>query len=461
MILVLNIMDGTIVNIAVPSIQRGLGTGYATIQWVIAGYSLAFALLLVTGGRLGDVIGYRLMFLFGVAGFTITSVFCGLAWSPLSLIAARVLQGAMAAMMAPQGASLIQVMYKPYERTVVMALFGTVGGLAAVLGPILGGALIQANLFGLDWRPIFLINFPIGLLAFAGGLFLLPAGKSPHPLQPDGLGTLLLVVALFLVVFPLVEGRDLGWPIWIFAAMIFSVPLFIGFTKYTIWKSARDGSALIAPELFHEPVFVIGIILNLVFASAVAGYLLAYTLMMQMGLGYSPIKTALTSIPFAAAVGFSIAVISRKAAMQLGRYLVTLGAFVMAIGLAGMLMTVRLAASNLAEPWLLFPSLLLGGLGMGMVTGPLSTIILYNVDVRHAGAASGVLNSIQQLGAALGVAIGGTIFFGMLERAGINPGLPSFAAAFEVSLAFQIVLLAGVVALSLVLPNIKGFMRAA
>lgn len=459
-VLALDILDGTIVNIAVPSIQRGLGAGSATVQWLVAGYSLAFALLLVTGGRLGDVFGYRRMFTIGVSGFTLASLFCGLAWSPESLIVARTLQGAMAAMMAPQGGALIQVMYRPHERTVVMGVYGAVGGLSAVLGPIIGGALIQANLFGLDWRPIFLVNGPVGVLAVVGGALLLPAGRSSHPMRPDGLGAALIAAALFLIVFPLVQGRDAGWPWWAFAMLIAAAPMLAAFWRYSVWKTGRDGSALLEPGLFRERVFSTGIALNLLFQAAIAGYLFSYTLMLQLGLGYSAMKTSLASAPFAAAVGFSISYISRKAARRLGPRLITLGAAAMGAGMFGLLLTVRAQWDHLQQPWMLIPWLLIAGSGMGMVTGPLAPIVLSNVDVRHAGAASGVLSSIQQLGGTIGVALGGGIFFSLIgAQPRAAPQAQRFAAGFQASLAFEICLLIAVLFLSTRLPRNGRFNR--
>ena len=193
---VMDLLDSTIVNIAIPSIQNNLGASYATIQWLVAGYSLAFATLLITGGRMGDVFGYRKLFITGVSGFTLASLLSGAAWDSHILIVARLLQGSMAALMVPQVMSLMQVMYKPAERSSVNGLFGALGGMSAALGPIVGGLLIKANLFGLDWRPIFLINVPVGIFAVLAALKYLPEGKSPHPLKLDWVGTGIIVSAL-------------------------------------------------------------------------------------------------------------------------------------------------------------------------------------------------------------------------------------------------------------------------
>jgi MFS family permease len=199
---VMDLLDSTIVNIAIPSIRTNLAASYSAIQWIVAGYSLAFALLLVTGGRMGDVFGYKKLFLIGIGGFTLASLLSGVSHDSAMLITARVLQGSMAALMVPQVMSLMQVMYKPEERGGINGLLGGLGGLSATLGPIVGGLLIKANLFNLDWRPIFLINVPIGLFGLFAAIKYLPNGKSSHPLKLDFVGTFIIMIALLLLIFP-------------------------------------------------------------------------------------------------------------------------------------------------------------------------------------------------------------------------------------------------------------------
>jgi len=410
---VMDLLDNTIVNIAVPSIQSNLGASYATIQWLAAGYALAFAVLLITGGRMGDVFGYKKLFLTGVAGFTIASLLSGLAWNPEVLIGARLLQGAMAALMVPQVMSLMQIMYKPDERTGVMGLFGALGGLAASLGPILGGLLIQANIFNLDWRPIFLINVPIGIFAFVAALRALPDGKSPHPLKLDIFGTGLIMIALSLLIYPLIEGRDLDWPLWGFVMMAISLPIFALFTWWQLRKSKADGSPLVLPSLFKQRAFVIGLITNIAFEMIMLGFFFTFTLMLQIGLGYSVIEAALTGLPTAVGISFSIAWLSGKLVPKLGRYAMTLGTVILGLGFGAMAFTLHLYGAD-TTPWEFIPSLFIIGLGMGSVMGPLFSVTLSKVDPRDAGSASGTLSAIQQLGGAIGIAVIGVIFFGQL-----------------------------------------------
>jgi EmrB/QacA subfamily drug resistance transporter len=409
----MDLLDNTIVNIGIPSIQANLGASYSAIQWLIAGYSLAFAVLLITGGRLGDVVGYKKMFLIGVAGFTIASLLSGLAWTTDTLIVARLIQGGFAALMVPQVMSLMQVMFKPSERGSVMGLFGALAGVAASLGPVVGGLLISANIAGLDWRPIFLINVPVGIFAFFAAIKYLPEGKSPHPLKLDIIGTLIIIVALFLLVFPLIQGRELGWPLWTFIMMAISIPFILAFIRWQKIKDNKDHSPLVTPVLFKVKTFVIGIVINLIFEATMLGFFLPFTLILQVGLGYSVIKAALTGIATAVGISVTIGLLGQKLIPKLGRYTMTIGTVVMALGLFTIYAFVNASGIH-TQPWEFIPGLLVVGLGMGMIMSPMFTVVLADVDPKSAGSASGVLNAVQQLGGAIGIAVIGVIFFGQL-----------------------------------------------
>lgn len=412
---VMDLLDTTIVNIAIPSIQHNLGASYAMIQWLIAGYSLAFATLLITGGRMGDVFGYKKLFMVGVAGFTIASTLCGLAWNPEILVAARLIQGAMAALMVPQVMSMMQVMYKPSERAGVMGIFGALAGIAASMGPVIGGILIHFNIWGLDWRPVFLINIPVGLFALFMGMRYLPEGKSTHPLKLDIVGTVIIIGTLLLLVFPLIQGRELDWPLWVFIMMAAAAPALALFGWWLNYKNKKDKSALIPPVLFKTRTFVTGIIINLVFQAAMAGFFLPFTLLTQIGLGYEVIKAALTGIPIAIGISVTIAVLGQKLIPKLGRYALTLGTVVMAIGLWTIYFFVQASGLD-TTPWEFIPGLFITGMGMGLIMSPVFAVALNDVDHKHAGAASGVLNAVQQLGGAVGVALIGVFFFGQLTQ---------------------------------------------
>ncbi len=416
---VMDLLDSTIVNIAIPSIQHNLGASYSTVQWLVAGYALAFALLLITGGRMGDVFGYKKLFMIGVGGFTIASLLSGLAWAPGILIGARLLQGSMAALMVPQVMSLMQVMYKPSERTSVNGLFGALGGLSASLGPIIGGILIKANLFGLDWRPIFLINVPIGIIGLIAGARYLPDGKSAHPLKLDLVGTGLIMGALSLLVYPLIQGRELGWPLWIYLMMAASIPLLILFALWQRRKEATDGSPLVLPALFRKGSFRLGLVVNIIFEAAMLGFFLTFTLLMQIGLGFSVLKAALTGIPIAIGISVSIGALAKTLIPKLGRYSVTLGTVVMGAGLLIVTAITRHGGIHSA-PLAIAPGLLLVGFGMGMIMMPVFAVALNDVDPNHAGSASGTLNAVQQVGGAIGIALIGVVFFGQLTHNASN-----------------------------------------
>lgn len=412
---VMDLLDSTIVNIAIPSIQTNLGASYADIQWLIAGYSLAFAVLLITGGRMGDVFGYKKLFMIGVGGFTLASLLSGAAWNPEVLISARLIQGAMAALMVPQVMSLMQVIYKPAERAKVMGLFGALGGAAASLGPVIGGLLIHFNIADLDWRPIFLINVPVGIFALIAAYKYLPGGKSAHPLKLDLTGTAIIIAALFLLVFPLIQGRELGWPDWAFAMMAAAVPVLIAFAFWQRRKERKDHSPLVAPVLFKTKSFITGLLVNIVFEGAMLGFFLPITLLLQAGLGYEVIIAALTGVPTAVGIGLAIAIFGQKLIPKLGRYALTVGTVVMAIGLGITYMVVKNQGLDVT-PWEFIPGLLLTGIGMGLVMAPIFAVVLTDVDPKHAGSASGVLNAVQQLGGAIGIALIGVVFFGQLTQ---------------------------------------------
>jgi EmrB/QacA subfamily drug resistance transporter len=435
----MNLLDISIVNIAIPSIQANLHASYADVQWALAGYTLAYAVVLITGGRLGDAYGRKRLFLIGVTGFTIMSALCGAAQSPGMLITCRVLQGAMGAIMIPQVLSVIQVIFPPAERIKALAAFGVTAGLGTVSGPLLGGLLTQHNLFGLDWRPIFLINVPVGILAVAAAAVLVRESRAPRPPRLDPGGVLLITAALLLLLYPLVQGRQLGWPAWTFAAMAASVPVFALFAWYERVKTRRDGSPLVQLTLFTQRAFSIGITTAVTFFLGVTSFALILTLFLQIGLGFTPLHAGLTFLPFSGGVLVASGAAARLAP-RFGRGVTMVGALVMAAGMVGLIATVSHygAAVTTRE---MVPALIVAGLGMGAVIAPLADILLAGVDKQHAGSASGLFNTSIQVGASIGVAVIGVIFFGLLgsqsgpAAASVAPQLRSGLAAAGVPAA--------------------------
>lgn len=424
---VMDLLDAMITNIAGPTIRDELGGTAATIQWLGAAYTLSMAVGLITGGRLGDIFGRKRMFLIGALGFTVGSLLCAVAQTSGTLVAARVVQGLFGAVMLPQGLGMIKEMFPPREMGAAFGLFGPVMGLSSVGGPVLAGWLITADFFDTGWRMIFLINLPLGLAAVAAGLRFLPESRSPHPLKLDIPGVVLASVAGLLMVFPLVQGRENGWPAWSFAMMGASVAVFAVFGWFEARKSRAGGDPLVVPGLFRKRAFTGGLLTGLVFFSSMSGFALVFNLYSQIGLGYSTLMAGLVMIPWSLGMvaGFGLA----QAVARFGRLVLQGGILVMTLGTLGVLLTINLAGTDVS-PWHFVPALTVTGLGMGLLMAPFFDIVLAGVEQHETGSASGTLTAIQQLGGAFGVALLGTIFFDLLPGA----AGPDFAGAMRVVL---------------------------
>jgi EmrB/QacA subfamily drug resistance transporter len=406
---VMDLMDSTIVNVAGPSIRRDLGGGESTLQWLSAGYTLAFAVLLITGARLGDIFGRRRLFLIGSAGFTTMSAACAIAPAPSLLIGFRVLQGAFGALMIPQGFGMLKEVMPEEEMPKVFGLFGPVMGLSAIAAPIVAGLLIDADLFGTGWRLVFLINVPIGIAALAAAIRVLPRTVSHPGVRLDVPGMLLIGVALTAIVYPLIEGRTAGWPLWTFAMLAGGALLLVGFAR---WERFRGGrSPLIEPGLLRNRTYMSGMAVALALFGGFSGLILVVSLFCQLGEHFTPIHTGLTFVAMTGgmvlAMGASFALVGR-----LGRHLIHIGIVLVAAGAVVLALTVSGAES--ATTWTLAPGLFLIGAGVGLSFGQMFDFVLAGVGMDEVGSASGVLNAVQQLAGALGVAVLGTIFFSKL-----------------------------------------------
>jgi EmrB/QacA subfamily drug resistance transporter len=434
----IDLIDTTIVNVAIPSIQQDLGASAAAIEWIVAGYTLAFAVLLITGGRLGDAFGRRRLFMVGVGGFTVASAIAGIAQTPDALIAARVGQGALAALMVPQVLSMIQVMFSAEERPKAYGMYGAVAGIATISGPLVGGLLVQADLLSLDWRPIFLINVPLGIATLLAAARLVPESRAERAQGFDLTGVGLVTAALMLLLYPLVQGRELDWPAWTFVSMAASVPAMALFAWHQRRRERRGGSPLVSLGLFRQGAFVGGALAGLVFFSGVAGFFLVLTITLQSGLGFSPLHMGLTAIPWsigiAAAAGASV-----QLAPRLGRRLTVTGALAMAAGMGAVLFAVDRGGAELSS-WGLAPGFLVAGLGMGMVAPTLIDVTLAGVRGHDAGSASGLVNTSLQLGGAIGVAVIGVVFFGLLPEGPTLAADPAagFSSALRDVLWFEV-----------------------
>jgi EmrB/QacA subfamily drug resistance transporter len=408
----MDLLDVTIVQIALPTIREDLGATPAQLEWIVSGYMLAFAVVLVTGGRLGDILGRQRTFLIGVAGFTIASAVASLATSGDLLVVARVLQGGFAALMIPQALSTLQALYTPKERAPMYGVMGGVGGLAAVIAPVLGGWLVTADVAGLGWRSIFLLNIPVGIAIFALAARFVPNTKSPHPLRLDILGVVLLSGALLGMLYPVVEGRALGWPAWLWLVAGAGVALAVAFVFVERGKERRDGSSLLPLSLFGNRGFSAGLVTQASFQGAMNAFTVAWIIYMQATLGFDAFAVGLIMLPFSlgAFIGVGAAI---PLASRVGKPIVTLGALIQAGGIAWAVVIMNDRGAALTG-WDVVVPLTLTGVGLGLLVVPLIDIALANVPLRDAGAASGTYGTFQQIGAAIGVAVAGTVFFGQV-----------------------------------------------
>ena len=401
----MDLLDATVVNTAAPDIRVDLGGSFADVQWLAAGYTLAMAVMLLVGGRLGDLFGRKRMLLVGVTGFAVASVAVAAAPSTGALIAFRIVQGAVGAVMVPQVFGLIRDLFPPHEMGKAWGVFGPVAGLSAMLGPIVAGGLIKADLLG-------------------------TAGS-------------------FLLIYPIVQGRELGWPAWTFAMIVAGVVVFGAFALHQARRRRSGATPLIETSLFRNRSYVSGVVFSLVFLGAMAAISLTLSVALQAGLGYSPIHAGLTLAPFAVG-GFAGSAVAAQAMQKLGRTVLHAGLLVMAGGLAVLAAVIGDVGAR-ADSWDFVWPLLISGIGMGAVFMPLFDIVVGGLRDHEVGTASGLLQALQQLGSALGVAVIGTAFFGALgsqpDRAG------DFLHAAQLTTLLSVGLLALAFAIGFLMPK--------
>lgn len=449
----MDLVDVTIVNIAVPSIQRDTGASFSAIQWITAGYALAFAVGLITGGRLGDIYGRKRLFLIGVGGFTAASALCGFAADPQMLVASRILQGGMAALMVPQVLAIIHVTFPAHERGKVFGMFGAIIGLGAVSGPMIGALLTQWNLFGLEWRPIFLINLPVGIAGLILGRRFVTESRAPHALRLDIPGVALATAGLLMLLYPLTQGREEGWPVWGHVSMAASLVVFAVFVMYERAKGRRDGSPLVELSLFRVKSFAAGIGVQLTFGVVTGVFFLVWTMYMQVGLGWSPLRAGLTGVPFALSVSAAAGVSVQKLVPRFGRRVIQAGALAMIGGLLLYIWEAGRYGTGI-HPWQMILPLVVMGAGMGLIVAPLTDAVLSEVPREHSGSASGLINTTQQVGVALGLGLVSVVFFGVIdERVAPAEVGTEFSGAFTYALWWVAGALAVVFALVFALPE--------
>jgi EmrB/QacA subfamily drug resistance transporter len=445
----MDLLDSTIANVAAPAIRKDLGGSYADLQWIAAAYTLAMAVMLLTGGRLGDMFGRKRMLLIGAAGFTAASVASALAPSVESLIAFRAIQGGVGAVMVPQVFGLIRDLFKPQEMGKAFAILGPACGLSAILGPVVSGLLIDADLFATGWRMIFLVNVPVGAFVLIAGAKHLPnVAPTATTKRFDLAGVGIAAIGAFMLVYPLVQGRELGWPDWTKAMLATSIPVLAAFGAYQVRRKRSGATPLIETSVFRTRSYVSGIGFAVVFLGAMGGVTLTLGVLLQVGLGYSPIHASLTTAPFALG-GFIGSAAGGMLMHKVGRTIMQAGLAIMGIGLLGLYVVLERAGTGVGS-WDIVGPMLVSGIGMGAIWVPMFEIIVGDVADHEVGSASGVLQAVQQLGMSLGIAAIGTVFFGAI---GSHAARADFLSAAELTTLITVGLIAAAFAVSHLLPK--------
>jgi EmrB/QacA subfamily drug resistance transporter len=455
----MDLLDATIANIALPTIRTDLGASAAQTEWVLAGYTLAFALGVVTGARLGDLFGYKRVFVLGMVGFTVASALCGAAPAPGLLIVARVLQGLFGAAMIPQVLSQIQLLYAPHERGRAMAVFSSLSSFAAALGPILGALLLESDRLGLGWRGVFWINVPVGVAAVVAACRVLPEGRGTNRPRLDLLGIALSGLGLLLILYPLTLASDRGhWPTWVYAAFVLGSAVLVLFYRYQRTLSDQERSPLVEVSLFRIRSTAGGLLVEFLIFLPMMGFFFTLLQFLQAALGFSPLTVGVLMLAWPVANATFATLGATLLLPRIGRATIQLGLAVMVLGLIVLALTAHSATA--ATHWAAFvPGVFVTGSGAGLAVAPLAQLTLQDVPARHAGSGSGLFNTVIQVAASLGVALFGTLYFHPLpDRA--HP-LPHHAgSAFATTMWVSIALLAATLVISRLLPA-KAATRAA
>lgn len=440
----LPMIDFFIVNVALPTIDHDLHAGPAMLEMVVAGYGVAYATLLVLGGRLGDMIGRRRLFLWGLATFGLTSLACGLAPDAATLVAARVAQGASAALLLPQVLATIQATTSGKRRAKAVSLYGGTAGVSSAVGQVVGGLLVSVDLAGSGWRAVFLVNVPIAAAAWLLAARTVPETRSPHPTRVDGPGTVLLAVSLITLLLPLTEGRAAGWPLW--SWLLLAVFPLAAVAFFLVERRAeRSGrTPLVPPSLLRIPSVNSGLTMIVPFSVGFGGFMFVVAVALQTGLHYGPLAAGLSLLPLC--VTFFVASLAGPRLVgRFGRRVVFTGSLIQGTGLLALALTVHAGWPGISVAGLA-PSMALLGLGQGLVLPVLLRIVLSELPVAQAGVGGGVMVTTQQSGLALGVATLGTLFLALLPSVGIRDALLA-------ALLTQLAIVAGTTALALRLPR--------
>lgn len=417
-------IDFFIVNVALSSIRESLHTSPAETQLVISGYAAGYAVFLITGGRLGDLYGRRLLYILGMTGFGLANLLCGLAQTPTQLLIGRVVIGIAAAMLQPQTLATMRAMYTgERELARAMSLYGTMVGLAAAVGQFAGGALVAWNPFDWGWRAVFLLKLPFCVATVVAAWFLLPETSASQRVKLDFGGAALLSAALACVVLPLSLGRDRGWPAWVFVALGCAPVLIAAFLRFESWLARRGGMPLVDLRLFAIPTFRRGVLVGMLFFFTTSFYFL-FGIYQQLGRGVPPLWTGLTIVPYG--IGLFLGPLATVHLVRLRPRLLAIGMAIQVTFFASIGGLVWVGTSG----WVLSATLFLAGFGQGIAFPRLCNTVLGDVPPAQGGLASGILNSALQVGASVSAAAIGSLFFSILAG---NTGERAFAHAFAIA----------------------------
>lgn len=442
---VMDLLDASIVNVAGPALEESLGASSVGLQWVIGGYALTLGAGLVLGGRLGDRYGRRRMFLTGLAAFTLSSLLCALAPNIEALIVFRLLQGAAGAILLPQGLGLLRENFSGPELTKVFAIFGPVLGLGGIIGPVLGGFLIEGDILGLGWRAVFLINLPIGLAALAVAARFVPKKPGDRTVRVDMVGAGLVMASCALLVLPLNQGQEDGWPLWTWMSMTASV---VGFGLFALQQrrtAAAGREPLVTPALLRKPAFTVGLGGIALFFAGLIGTQLVLTLFLQIGQQLSAGDAGLGNLPLAVGTAIGGAISGAFLADKIGRKVLQVGPVIQLAGAVLLWFELDGVSTGSFSIWGIAPGIAVSGVGAGMVIAALFSFILAAVDDDEIGSASGVLSAVQAIGGSIGVAVFGSVFFAQAKTG-------DFTAGFHHALVGQACLLVAFLAITFLLP---------
>jgi len=408
---IMDLLDATLTNIAAPLISHSLGGGQHLIQWLGTSYALTMGVFLVLGGRLGDKYGQRRLFMLGIAGFTLASLGCGLAINPTMLILSRLLQGTFGAFLIPQGMAIMTKNFPRAMQEKAFSVFGPAMGVSTILGPILAGYLIHANIANTGWRSMFLINLILGTTGFFAAAKILPKDRGNPSIILDGIGSSLLGGTMFFLLYGLIEGANNGWSfypkLWLALGGIF-------FALFC-WRQVVAANPLIKTSLLKNRGFTSGLILGLVYFAVVNGICYVLSLFLQEGLGSTPFKASLQLTPLMIGIILS-SVVGMLFIAKLGKKLISIGISVTALGAT--LLYLQLNSSYSITPWSLFPAIFTMGFGMGLCFGTLFDVVIGDIAQDEAGSASGSLSAVQQLAGSVGSAVITSVFFSAMKIGG-------------------------------------------